>query len=199
LKDHRNLRFHSGMISDQVGELIDSGAVSVGESITTGVALGSAEFYRRIAFEKSVRFQPVPVTHGFDQISHLVDFVSIGSAVSVDLLGQINVEMIENRQVSGAGGSTDFMRGALASRGGRAIIALPSTVRGTVSRIVATHPKGTPIAGPRGDGVILVTEHGAVDLRDLSIDARAEAIISIADRTFHAQLADQWCELRRSM
>jgi acyl-CoA hydrolase len=199
LKDHRNLRFHSGLISEAVGELIDSGAVATGESIKTGVALGSENFYQRMTSEHSISFHPVPITHGFEQISRLANFVSINSAVSVDLFGQINAEMIGNRQVSGAGGSTDFIRGAIASPGGRAIIALPSIAKGTTSRIVVAHPEGTAIASPRGDGVILVTEHGTADLRDLSIDAKAEAMIAIADPKFRAQLADQWREVRGSM
>jgi acyl-CoA hydrolase len=199
LKGHRNLRFHSGLISEAVGELIDSGALATGESIKTGVALGSETFYRRMTSEHSVSFHPVPITHGFEQLSRLANFVSINSALSIDLLGQINGEMIGNRQVSGTGGSTDFIRGAIASPGGRAIIALPSMAKGTTSRIVVAHPEGTAIANPRSDGVILVTEHGTADLRDLSIDAKAEAMIAIADPKFRAQLADQWREVRRSM
>jgi acyl-CoA hydrolase len=199
LKDHRNLRFHSGLISEAVGDLIDSGALATGDSIKTGVALGSESFYQRIASEHSVSFHPVPITHGFEQLSRLANFVSINSAVSIDLFGQISAEMIGNRQVSGTGGSTDFIRGAIASPGGRAIIALPSMAKGTTSRIVVAHPEGTAITSPRSDGVILVTEHGTADLRDLSIDAKAEALIAIADPKFRAWLADQWREVRRSM
>jgi acyl-CoA hydrolase len=199
LKDHRHLRFHSGMISEVVGELLDSGAIATGDSIKTGIALGSEQFYQRIAAEQSVSFHPVPITHGFDQLSRLTNFVSINSAVSVDLFGQINSEMIGRRQISGTGGSTDFIRGAIASPGGRAIIALPSKAKETASRIVVTHPAGTAIGSPRGEGVILVTEHGIADLRDLSIDAKAEALIAVADPKFQTQLTEQWRELRRSM
>lgn len=199
LKDHRNLRFHSGMMPGTVEELIDSGALAPEEPIKTGVALGSQEFYQRIASEKAISFHPVPITHGFAQLSRLANFVSIGSAVSVDLLGQINSEMIGNRQISGTGGSTDFIRGALASPGGRAIVALPSTAKGSTSRIVAAHREGVAIASPRSEGVIVVTEHGKADLRDLSIDAKADAMIAIADPQFHTLLMDQWRELRRSM
>jgi acyl-CoA hydrolase len=199
LRNHRDLRFHSGLISDSVTQLIDSGAIASGDSIKTGVALGTDAFYQRVAAETSVSFHSVPVTHGFDLLSRTPNFVSVNSAVSIDLLGQINAEMIGGRQVSGIGGSPDFVRGAIASPGGRAIIALSSTARGAHSRIVAVHAGGTPIASTRGDGVIFVTEHGTADLRDLSLDARAQALIAIADPAFRPQLADQWCEARRSM
>jgi acyl-CoA hydrolase len=199
LRNHRNLRFHSGLISDSVMQLIDSGAISGGDSIKTGVALGTDAFYQRVAAEPSVSFHPVPITHGFDQLSRTPNFVSVNGAVSIDLLGQINAEEIGGRQVSGIGGSPDFVRGAIASPGGRAIIALPSTAKGAHSRIVAVHAGGTPIASTRGDGVILVTEHGTADLRDLSLDAKAQALIAIADPGIRPQLADQWREARRSM
>jgi acyl-CoA hydrolase len=200
LHDRRRLQFHTGMVTDGVAQLLDAGAIAAhADSIRTGVALGSRDFYRRIAAEPRASFHAVPITHGFDELKHLRRFVAINSAVTVDLFGQLNVEVINGRQISGVGGITDFMRGAAAAPDGRAIVALPSTAKGAVSRIVCTHPAGTPIASSRCEPLIAVTEHGIADLRGLALDARAEALISIAEPAFRAELSDQWRELRASL
>lgn len=200
LQDRRHLQFHTGMITDGVAQLLDAGAIAArNDAIRTGVALGSRDFYRRVAAEPRVSFHPVPVTHGFEQLKRLRQFTAINSAVSIDLFGQLNVEVIDGRQISGVGGITDFIRGAAAAADGRAIVALPSTARGAVSRIVCTHLAGTPIASSRSEPLIVVTEHGVADLRGLPLDARAEALIAIADPVFRAELCDRWRELRASL
>jgi acyl-CoA hydrolase len=101
--------------------------------------------------------------------------------------------MLRGRQVSGTGGLVDFVRGARLSRGGRSILALPSTAsRGKTSRIVVRLGDTDVVSCPRADADIVVTEHGIAHLRDKSIDERAEALIAIADPAFRDQLADQW-------
>lgn len=197
LTDRRNLQFHTGMITEEVAHLLDAGAIAAhADAIKTGVALGTRDFYRRLATERRVSFHPAPVTHGFDELKRLRSLVAINSAVTLDLFAQLNVETINGRQVSGIGGITDFIRGATASANGRAIVALPSTAKGGVSRIVCTHPVGTPIAASRSEPLIVVTEHGVADLRGLPLEARAEALIAIADAAFRAELSDRWRDLR---
>jgi acyl-CoA hydrolase len=198
LKDRRNLRIHSGMVTQGIVDLIDAGAISPHiDAIRIGVGLGCADFYRRLGSEERVSFHPVPVTHGFDELRKLRKFVAINSALTIDLFGQLNVEAIDGRQVSGIGGITDFIRGASASNGGRAIIALPSITRTGVARIVGAHPPNTPIAATRSESLIVVTEHGIADLRGLSLDERADALIAVADPTHRAELRERWRELRR--
>ena len=76
-------------------------------------------------------------THEVSAMAQLSNFVSVNSAVEIDLFGQVNAEVAGGRQISGTGGSVDFMRGAKASRGGRSIIAMNATAKGgSVSRIV---------------------------------------------------------------
>ena len=84
--------------------------------------------------------------------------------------------MLQGRQVSGTGGLVDFVRGAGLSRGGRSILALPSTSGGKTSRIVPHLGAGDVISCPRADADIVVTEHGVARLRDKSVDERAEAL-----------------------
>jgi 4-hydroxybutyrate CoA-transferase len=129
-------------------------------------------------------------------IARLDNFVSINSAVEVDLLGQCNAEMVAGRQVSGTGGFADFVRGARLSRGGRSIVALPSRAGAKASRIVASLSEGTVVTGARSDVDCIVTEHGVADLRAKSVDERAEALIAIADPAFRADLELKWRERR---
>jgi acyl-CoA hydrolase len=201
LRDRRNLRFHSGMVAGPVADLLDAGAIAAdGDAIVTGVAFGDQAFYRRIAAEDRVRFAPVTETHRFAVLAAIPNFIAINSALSVDLFGQCNTEMIGPRQISGSGGVTDFIRGAQASSGGRAIIALPATAKdGTLSRIVATHADGSVISNPRVDAPIVVTEYGSADLRGTDIATRAKALIAIAAPQFRDELDAAWVQMRKRM
>jgi 4-hydroxybutyrate CoA-transferase len=99
--------------------------------------------------------------------------------------------------VSGTGGLLDFVRGARLSKGGRSIIALPSTAGREASRIVPRLGEADVVSCPRADADIVVTEHGVAHLRDRSIDERADALIAIADPSFREELATCWDALRR--
>jgi acyl-CoA hydrolase len=75
----------------------------------------------------------------------------------------------------------DFVRGARLSRGGKAIISLPSMARnGMVSRIVPTVQAGSGVVTTRGHVEYVATEFGVVDLAGKSLRQRAELLISIA-------------------
>ena len=195
LAKRRGLRLHSGMVTDPLIDLLDRDAV---ESVTTGVAVGSPTLYARVADDARVHFRPVGDTHGIATLAAIPRFVAVNSAISVDLFGQINAEWMDGRQVSGAGGLIDFLRGAWASEGGVPVIALPAATRGdAVSRIVPCLP-GPPSIG-RADPVVIVTEHGVADLRSLSIEARAQALIAVAAPSQRDRLEADWSAIRRAM
>ena len=104
----------------------------------------------------------------------------------VNLFGQVNAEMAGGRQISGTGGSVDFMRAAKASKGGRSIVAMNATARGdSVSRIV---PKVEMVTALRTDVDTVVTEYGVAQIKDLPDQARAEALIEIAAPQFRDEL-----------
>ena len=63
--------------------------------------------------------------------------------VEIDFTGQACSDSIGRKFFSGVGGQVDFIRGAARSRGGRPIIAVPSTAKkGTQSRIVPQLKQG---------------------------------------------------------
>jgi 4-hydroxybutyrate CoA-transferase len=112
-------------------------------------------------------------THDPELIAGLDRFVSINSALEIDLGGQVTAESLGARQVAGIGGQFDFVLGASRSAGGVSIIALPSTGRdGAVSRIVPQLAAGAAVTTPRYLTDYVVTEQGAARLRGLSDRAR---------------------------
>jgi len=152
------------------------------------MAVGSLDLYEWLADTPSVQLAGANITHEISILGSIGHFVSINSAVEVDLEGQVNAEVIAGRQISGTGGSVDFMRAAKASRGGRSIIAMTATAKGdSVSRIV---PKVEMVTALRTDVDIVVTEYGVADLRHATRQRRREALIDIAHPDFQATLRD---------
>lgn len=194
LRGRRNLRIHSGLIAQPHLDLVSAGAVTLQDgAITTGIAVGDAPFYAALR-DIPIDFVGVDATHSHARIAAQPRFTALNAALEIDLLGQINAESAGGRQISGTGGLVDFVRGARASDGGRAIVLLQAEGRGE-SRIV---PMLTgPVTIGRADAPILVTEFGAVDLAPLDLDARAEALITVAAPDHRAWLTEAWRDYRR--
>jgi len=192
LAGKNDLGMHGGLIDDGGMGLIRNGNITGGNKEidtgrhVTGMALGSQELLGWLAETPAVELRSADYTHEAGVIGRLSSFVSVNSAVEVDLYGQVNAEMAGGRQISGAGGSVDFMRAARASPGGRSIIAMTATARGgSVSRIV---PKAELVTALRTDVDMIVTEYGVARLRDAPLRARAEALIDIAAPHFRDEL-----------
>ncbi|MCP5181288.1 MAG: acetyl-CoA hydrolase/transferase family protein [Pseudomonadales bacterium] len=195
LSSHNDLGLHGGLIDDGGMRLIARGvvtgrckAIDTGHHVT-GMALGSAALYDWLADQPDVIFRGANYTHEVSIIRQLDNFVSVNSAVEIDLFGQVNAEFAGGRQISGTGGSIDFMRGARASRGGRSIVAMPATARaGAVSRIVN---RVELVTAARTDVDIVVTEYGVARLRETSSRERAMALVELAAPEFREALREQ--------
>ena len=93
-------------------------------------------------------------------------------------------------QISGVGGSLDFIEAAALSEGGRSILALPSTTAdGKHSKIVARLTAGAVVTTPRFCTDYIVTEYGVARLKGRELRARAKALIAIAHPQFRDALA----------
>jgi acyl-CoA hydrolase len=193
----RDLRIHSGMITASHMALADAGAIADAPgAITCGIAVGDAAFYARAAEERRLRLVPVTQTHAPEVLAGIDNLVAINAALEIDLFGQINAEFAAGAQISGTGGLVDFIRGARASRNGRAIVMIQADGRG-VSRIVPKLERPPTVA--RADAPIVVTEYGAVDLAPLNIDDRASAIIALAAPTQQSALSEAWARMRTAL
>jgi acyl-CoA hydrolase len=191
LCDRRGLRLHTGVISDGVLALVDAGALAPGAAVVTGVALGSAALYQRIT-EPWAEFHPVSVTHDPHRLAGRRGFVSINSAMAVDLFGQAYAEASGGGLLSGPGGASDFARAARLNGGLRIVALAASANAGAVSRIVAPGAGHGPVSLGRMDIDLVVTENGIADLRGTSYQARAERLIEIAAPSHRAALTDAW-------
>ena len=192
LTDKNDLGFHGGLIDDGVVALAQNGNLtSARKPIDTGLhvsgmALGTAAMHDYLTEAADFVFRGANYTHEVGVIRQLPQFVSINSAVEVDLMGQVNAEVVGGRQISGTGGSVDFMRAAKASVGGRSVVAMSATARrGQSSRIV---PRVEVVTALRTDVDLVVTEYGVADLGSASLHERAERLIAIAHPDFRDEL-----------
>ena len=192
LNNHKGLGIHSGLISDGIMTLIQSGVVTnehkeIDRGVTlTGALIGTERLYRFCNYNKSIKLAPVSQTHNSLVLAKLSRFVSINSAIEVDLTGQVNAEAVGADYIGAIGGQVDYVRGAALSPGGRSIIALPSTTADGKSRIVAA--LSGPVTTPRSDVDLIVTEYGAAELRAKSLRERVRSMIKIAHPSHREEL-----------
>jgi len=193
LTNKKGLGVHSGLMSAGLMQLAQKGVITnehktldKGKMVGAAV-LGTKEFYQWVERNPFVEFHPWSYTHDIRVLSSIENFVAINSALQVDLTGQVNTEAIDNMLIGTVGGMEDFLRGALVSPGGKAIIVLPSKV-GNHSTIIPQFERGAPISVPRADVEYIVTEYGAVNLKGKSIPERAKALLSIAHPEFREGL-----------
>jgi acyl-CoA hydrolase len=195
LGDKRDLGVHTEMFSDRLVDLIDTGAVTnrykqvhPGRTVTSFV-IGSRRLFDFVNDNPMVEFHSCDRTNDTALIGRNPRVTAINSAIQIDLTGQVCADSMGHRIYSGIGGQMDFIRGAARSRGGKPIIALPSTAAGgRVSRIVWELEPGAGVVTTRGHVHWVVTEYGAVNLHGLSLRERANALISIAHPDFRPEL-----------
>lgn len=202
LSGKKDLGIHSELITDSIMHLVDRGVVTCRKKnfktgkIIANLAMGTKALYGWLHRNPMVEMHPVDFTNDPFVVARNDNMVTINSAISVDLLGQVAADTIGPRQYSGVGGQVDFVRGAAHSRGGRNIIALPSvTSDGRTSRIVCALERGSAVTTNRHDVDYIATEHGVVRLKGLSSRQRSHALIGIADPGFRDLLKEQCMQL----
>ena len=197
LAGHRDLGVHSALF-DAMLPLLEGGVITGGRNrrhpgcLDLGEIMGTEPLFRWVHENPRVYMEPSTTIHDPRVVAGLERFVSINSAIEIDLTGQVNAEALGERQVAGIGGQFDFVVGA-AMGGGRSVIALPSTGRrGEVSRIVARLGTGTPVTTPRHLVDWVVTEFGRAELRGLSDEQRARELTRLAHPRFREGLEREW-------
>lgn len=195
LGDRRDLGIHSGLISDGVMGMVESGALTGAEKATAAEliiateAAGTGRFFSWIDRNPAVCMAPAGYTHSLQVLAQQSNFVGINSAVQVALDGTINAESLGPRQISGPGGQPDFAAGAMLNEG-ISVVAMPATAaRGQVSRIVKQLDPGAVVTTPRTHADRVVTEFGQAELAGRTLAARADALRRIAHPDFRGDLA----------
>ncbi len=189
LADKRGVNLFSGLLTGGLQDFI--GCAAHTPRVVVGELAGDQSFYDYCGRTPLIEMASTRVTHDVMRLAGLPRFVSINSAVEIDLQGQSNGEALGTLQISGVGGSMDYVEAAAWSAGGVSIIALPATTDdGRHSKIVGRLAAGAPVTTPRFAVDYVVTEFGAARLRGKDLFARAEALIDIAHPDFRAVLAD---------
>ncbi len=195
LANRRDLGIHTEMVSDGVMEAIEAGIITGARKtfhpykVVITFALGSTKLYDFIDNNPIFEAHPTDyVNHPFN-VARNDNMVAINSAIEVDITGQVCSDSIGTYIYSGFGGQVDFIRGAAHSRGGKPIIALPSTAKeGEMSRIVPFLKKGAGVVTTRGDVRYVVTEYGVAYLFGKNLHERTKALINIAHPKFRPDL-----------
>jgi acyl-CoA hydrolase len=156
---------------------------------TTSLIMGSRELYDFVHMRTGVQMRPCAYTNAAETVRRNAPFVSVNTAIGVDLFGNVWADFIDPRRYwGGVGGQPDFIR-ALSDRGfGTPIIAMRSLTDKGETKILMRHPGGVNLTASAYDGVVVVTEWGFADLRELSVGAKALAIASIA----HPRVRDEY-------
>lgn len=195
LSQHKDLGIHSEMLTDSIMEVIESGAISNRKKtfhpgkIVTSFCLGSQALYDFVDNNPHIEFYPSSYVNKPTNIAKNDNMIAINSALEVDLTGQVVADSLGYDFYSGIGGQVDFVTGASISKGGKPIIALPSTAKGeTVSRITPHVTMGAGVVTSRGNVHYVVTEYGIASLRGKSIRERALELIRVAHPKFRAEL-----------
>ena len=195
LGDKKDLGIHSEMFSDGVVDLARKGVITnKKKTIDQGkfvscFLMGTKKLYDFVNNNPDVLMERVDYTNDPFVVAKIDNIISINSAMQVDLMGQVNAEMIGYKQFSGVGGQVDFVRGASRAKGGKAIIAMPSTAgHGKISKIVPLLDEGAAVTTSRNDVDYIITEFGIAPLKGRTLRQRAIALIKIAHPDFREGL-----------
>jgi len=196
--DHKNdLGVHTHMITDAFIPLFEKGVINnrqknlLTDRAVATFCMGSRSTYDYLDDNPRFYFGTADFVNNPRVVARNDNFISISSALEVDLTGQVCSDSVGRMFFSGTGDQANFIRGAALSRGGLSIIALPSTAKnGTVSRITANLSAGAGLATLRADVNFVVTEYGIAQLKGKSIYQRAVELAQIAHPDFRESLIE---------
>jgi len=195
LVDKKDLGLHTEMISDNAVWLLQEGVINnrkktlcPGKAVVTFAGAYKHETYDWMDNNPLLEFRAVDFVNNPFIIAQNKKMVAINSAIAIDLYGNISSESIGHRQYTGSGGQLDFAIGAHEAPEGKFIIAMTSTTRDGISKIVPEFPPGTTITVQRTYADYVVTEYGIARLKGKTLRERAEALISIAHPKFQNEL-----------
>ena len=198
LEGKRHLGVHTELLSDGIVELMKKGVIDNTRKTThrgktvAAFCMGRQETYEYIHDNPAIEFRTIDYTNNPLVIAQQGNITAINSALEIDLTGQATAESIGRIFYSGVGGQADFMRGAVLSRQGRAILTIQSTAENeTISRIVPFLKEGAGVTLHRGDVHYVVTEYGIAYLHGKNIRERAMELISIAHPKFRPSLIEE--------
>ncbi|MGA7878871.1 MAG: GNAT family N-acetyltransferase [Desulfoferrobacter sp.] len=197
LDGKRDLGIHTQLITDGFLPLFEKKVITNRKKtllpgrVVASLCMGSDKIYNYVNNNPSFYFRNSEFVNDPAVIARNDNFISISSALEVDLTGQVCTDSLGYLFFSGIGDQVDFIRGSAMSKGGFSIIALPSTAKkGKVSRIVPSLSEGAGVATTRGDINFVVTEYGIAELQGKSIYQRVMELAQVAHPKFREELIE---------
>ena len=186
LGGHKNLGVHTEMFSDGVMDLVEKGVINGKKKrvhpgkIVSGFTMGSRKLYDFLDDNPMIAMLDIAYVNDTAVIRRNPKVTAINSAIEVDITGQVCADSIGTYHYSGVGGQMDFIRGASLSEGGKPIIALPSSTKKGISRIVPFLKPGAGVVTTRAHVHYIVTEYGVANLYGKNLHQRAKLLAEIA-------------------
>ncbi len=197
LLNKRDLGIHTETFTDGIIDLIEAGVITCKKKsihpgkVIAAFCMGTKRLYDYVDNNPLFEFHPCKYVNDPYVIAQNDRMVSINSALTVDITGQVNSDSLGFIFYSGIGGQVDFVRGSAMSRRGKSIMVLPSTTDdGKNSRIVPYLSPGSGVVVTRGDIHYVVTEYGVAYVHGKSIRDRAMVLINIAHPNFREELLE---------
>lgn len=205
LSDKKDLGIHTELLGDGLALLAQKGVVNGSKKtlhkgkIITATVDGSDIVFDFVNNNKDVLVMESLYTNDYFVLSQNDNQVSVNTALEIDLAGQCSSESLGSIQFSGTGGQAETAIGAQLAKNGRSFMVMHATATDKqgkeISKIVPQLKAGSTVSLQRNDVQFVATEYGMVNLRGLSVAARAKALISIAHPDFREQLTQQAKEL----
>lgn len=177
MSTRRGLSIWTEVFSDGVMHLERAGAIDRSRQLNGSFLFGSPELYEWVNDNPRVRMHRTEISNDPGRIADQPLMTSINAALQVDLFDQANATRVRGRIYSGLGGSTDFLVGAMHSRGGKSLITLRSWHDKTDTSTVV--PRLDEPTTHLQHGAI-VTEHGVARMFGRSQREQALGIINEA-------------------
>lgn len=200
LMQRNDLGIFSELFSEPMMHLMKNGNVTNtakgfmdGKSVFA-FSLGTREMYQFMDRNSQIYNCTFPFVNNPVNIAKNKRMISINTAMSVDLFGQVAADSMGFTQQSAVGGQLDFVKGAQMSEGGKSIIALASAFEKNgklESKICTSFPAGTAVTTPRSEVQYVATEYGCINLKHLNMADRVRAMISLAHPAFRDQLTEE--------
>ncbi|MBO4267716.1 MAG: acetyl-CoA hydrolase [Lachnospiraceae bacterium] len=200
LKEFNDLGVYTELLAQPMYELALNGNISNnykgfmdGKSVYS-FCMGKPSLYKALDHNEEYFAAPFTFVNDSRNIAKNMNMKSINSAMAFNIYGEAAADCMEWRQYSGTGGQSDFVRGAQWSKGGKSIIATSSSFMKNgkrISKIVPFFAPGTAITTTRSDIHYVATEYGCIDIRALTMQDRARAMISLAHPDFREELTSQ--------
>jgi acyl-CoA hydrolase/GNAT superfamily N-acetyltransferase len=197
LDSRQDLGVHSDVITDAVLDLVEAGVITGRQKsmsrgrVVASLAMGTQRLFDAIDGNKTYSFRPIDQISNPTIIAAQNRMVSITQAFAVDLTGQVCLESRDGVPYGGVGSAPAFHYGAARSRGGRAIVCVPSTDSHGRSTIRGVLEPGEAVTIPRYEAHWIITEYGSAFLYGMTTRERSAALLEIAHPDHRDALLEQ--------